>query len=322
MARALRIEYEGAFYHVVNRGIERRPIFGGNADCEKFLDICAVLVRRYKVRMFAYCLLPNHYHMFLQTIEGGLRRFMQDLGGQYGRYFNLKNRRVGPVVQGRYKARLVDADSHALAVARYIHLNPVAAGLTRTPEGYRWSSYRHYLGKDAGIVDVAFLLEQFGRGESRRIAAFRRFTLSEQKDEYDPDAAAEGGLVVGGAAFVNWVKRQRVPRRKDAQVSRLRELQRPMREVVSSMDRRVRVITQDARLRRKLLVYGLRRSTSLKLSEVARMVGMKSICAVSQTVRRLQAERKQNGELDRVMRELERQCRDIEPRGAGRRGEM
>ena len=309
MARALRIEYEGAYYHITNRGIERRPIFGEDADFEKFLEICAVLMERHKVRLYAYCLLPNHYHMFLQTILGGLRRFMQDLGGQYGRYFNLKNGRVGPVVQGRYSARLVDADSYALSVAKYIHLNPVAAGLTRTLQGYRWSSYRNYLSGDPGVVDVGFLLEQFGGNQSGRLREFRRFTLDEPEAGYDPKKGAEGGLIVGKPVFVDRVKRQQVPRRRDSQISRLKELQMPRKGVFSSMARRVGRITQDRRLRRKLLVYGLRRSTPLKLNEVARMVGMKSIYAVSQTVRRLQRERVENSELDRAMRAIERQCR-------------
>src|SRR3989338_4817159 len=128
MARPLRIEYAGAFYHVMNRGLERREIFQSSQDYEKFLTLLDPLFDRYQVRLHSYCLMPNHYHLYVETPQGYLSKIMRQLDGVYTQSYNRRYKRVGPLLQGRYKAILIEKENYSLELSRYIHLNQVKAG--------------------------------------------------------------------------------------------------------------------------------------------------------------------------------------------------
>ena len=125
MARRLRIEYPGAFYHVMNRGIDRRLLFRCKEDAVRFERNLAETVDLYRVRLHAYTLLPNHFHLLVETPDANLGVFMQALQTRYGVYFNNRYGKSGHVYQGPYKAILVDAEEYLLKLSRYIHLNPV-----------------------------------------------------------------------------------------------------------------------------------------------------------------------------------------------------
>ena len=127
MARPLRIQFEHAFYHVMNRGLERREIFKEKEDYEAFLGIILNLWSRLKFVLHSYCLMPNHYHFFIETPQANLSEIMRGINGFYTQAFNRKYKRVGPLFQGRYKALLVDKDAYALHLSRYIHLNPLTS---------------------------------------------------------------------------------------------------------------------------------------------------------------------------------------------------
>lgn len=310
MSRPLRIEYPGAFYHVFNRGVERRRIFAEPVDFRFFLRRFGDLEPRYGVNLISYCVMPNHYHLFLGTPRGQLHRFMQELNSSYAQHYNKRCRRVGPVFQGRYAAVLVNGESHTLAVARYIHLNPVRAGLVDDPGDYRWSSYRSYLRVDTpcGLVKADWLLSHFGEDASRSRAALHRFTLAGMKDE----GAMRLGIGVeplGDDVFRRWVKREKVPAGRNEDIRGLRSLQKPPGVVKEAMMRRVKEMTGDPRLQRKLLIYGLCYGTSLTGKEVAGLTGVKSRSAVAQTVRRLRRERRKDDKLDELIKRLEGVCR-------------
>ena len=150
MARPLRIEYPGAFYHVMNRGLERRVIFRDRLDYQAFLHRCLEVHNRFKVIFHAYSLMPNHYHLMMETPAENLSRAMRHLDSVYTQGFNhRKERRVGPLFQGRYKAILIDKDAYALELSRYIHLNPVKAKIVNRPEDHAYSSFRYYVGRRA-----------------------------------------------------------------------------------------------------------------------------------------------------------------------------
>jgi len=310
MARALRIEYPGAFYHVINRGVERRRIFAVPADHERFLRLCSKLRFRYSVSFYAYCLMPNHYHLFLRTKAPNLHRCMQELNGQYSNYYNRRCVRVGPIFQGRYRAILVESEEYGLGVARYIHRNPVEARLVDRPEDYRWSSYRAYMKKGRGnIVETGFLLGRFKGTKSEKVAAFKSMTLAKEGDSYQPAGGLKGGVIAGGQKFWEWLKREMVPRKHEERISRWGELQEPAEDVKESILRRIRGLTEDVKLRRKLLAYGLKHGTALRLKEIAKITEMRSVYAVSQAVRRLEGERRENAKLARTMRKLDGQLR-------------
>ena len=147
MARPLRIEFPGAWYHVMNRGAGRRSIFREEQHYELFLTLLEVLGERFGIETHAYCLMGNHYHLLLRTPRGGLGRGMRHLDGVYTQQLNRLLRTDGPLFRGRYKAILVDADSYLTQVSRYIHRNPLEAALVERLVDYRWSSYPRYLGK-------------------------------------------------------------------------------------------------------------------------------------------------------------------------------
>lgn len=306
MARALRIEYAGACYHVINRGVERRRIFSDQRDFEKYLRLCYQLKSRYSVSVYAYCLMPNHYHMFIRTRDPNLRSFMQELNGRYSQYYNRRRGRVGPLFQGRYKGILVQAEEYGQKVARYIHLNPVKAGLADRPEEYRWSSYGAYVGRDRGwLVDTGCLFGFYSGTRKMKREALRRETLKWEGEEYDPDGRLKGGIIAGTAKFWEWLKRKAIPRRKKAGVAYWRQLQAPKRDVGESLMRRISRLTDDRGLRRKLLAYALRHGTGMSLREIAEVVGARSVYAVSKMVRRLEKAREKDEGLDRVMDRLD-----------------
>jgi len=129
----------------MNRGSSRQKIFLERRDYEAFLNTITELHDRWRVEVFAYCLMGNHYHVCLRTPEGNLARVMRHLDGLYTQRFNRVHRRDGALFRGRYKAIVVDKDNYLAQVVRYIHLNPVDGGLVREPHSYLWSSHRWYL---------------------------------------------------------------------------------------------------------------------------------------------------------------------------------
>lgn len=120
MARQLRIEYPGAFYHVTSRGNEQKEIFRSKKDREQFLHYLETAKERYGAVIHSYCLMNNHYHLLLETPTGNLSQVMRHINGAYTTYFNVKRKRFGHLFQGRYKAILVDADEYAKELSRYI----------------------------------------------------------------------------------------------------------------------------------------------------------------------------------------------------------
>jgi REP element-mobilizing transposase RayT len=177
MARPLRIEFPGALYHVTSRGNARLPVFEDDHDRERFLAILAEVVPRYKWRCHAYCLMENHYHLLVETIEGNLSFGMRHLNGVYTQWFNRRHSRAGHLFQGRFKAILVELDSYLLELSRYVVLNPVRAGIARYAGNYRWSSYRATAGLDkkAPLLTVDWILAQFGGRRPEAIKHYRRF---------------------------------------------------------------------------------------------------------------------------------------------------
>ena len=144
MARPWRIQYEDAVYHVMARGNNRQAIFVTHEDREDFLGLAGRCAEQYELKIFAFCLMPNHYHLFLQTPKANLAEAMHWLNATYAIRFLHRHKRLGHFLQGRYKAVLVTDDEHWRYLSFYLHLNPVRAGLAQNPAEYEWSSYRDY----------------------------------------------------------------------------------------------------------------------------------------------------------------------------------
>jgi putative transposase len=177
MPRPPRIIFAGAYYHVYNRGVEKRSICFDDQDRKIFTHFLAQAVAKFNLNLFSYCLMDNHFHLFLQTTLPNLDSAMQDFQGQYAHQINLSHHRVGSLFQGRYKDRLVDTDQYALALTRYIHKNPLEAGLIKKPENYRWSSYPCYIGKlpKWKWLNTSWVLQQFHKNPREAKNLFEKF---------------------------------------------------------------------------------------------------------------------------------------------------
>jgi REP element-mobilizing transposase RayT len=137
---------EAKIFHAYNRGVDRRPIFANYGNYIFLLQRMRQYLPSYQVSILAYCLMPNHYHLLaLEETEGHLYRFIQRVFNSYSQAFNRQQNRSGSLFQGRVKIKEVVDHSHIIYVARYIHLNPVQAGLSKTPIEWKFSDYSEWL---------------------------------------------------------------------------------------------------------------------------------------------------------------------------------
>ena len=185
MARPLRIEFPGAVYHLTSRGNEKRHIFLGDEDRKSFLNLLADVNTRYHWICHAYCLMNNHYHLLIETPEGNLSMGMRQLNGVYTQAFNRRHGRVGHLFQGRFKAILIEKDSHLLEACRYVVLNPVRAGAVENPERWKWSSYRATEGREKchPCLTTDWILHQFGRAREKAEKVYREFVREGMRKE-------------------------------------------------------------------------------------------------------------------------------------------
>ena len=204
MARPLRIEYEGAFYHVTARGNERKKIFFNKSDYKKFKDYLVQAQDKYDYLIHCYTLMTNHYHLLIETPNGNLRKIMHFLNGSYTNYINRRRRRSGHLLQGRYKAILIDKDNYLIELSRYVHLNPVRAKMVDKPEDYPHSSYRSYIskGKEEFVHRdlILSMVSQDDRNSTKRYKAFVERGINEGLE--DPLGNIYGGMILGGKRFI------------------------------------------------------------------------------------------------------------------------
>lgn len=199
MARPYRLQAENCLYHITSRGDDRKKIFISERDNEKFLEYLKLAKDKFKFHLYAYCLMSNHYHLFLEITQANLSRIMQYLNTSYTIYYNLKRNRSGHLFQGRYKSILVEADSYFGELTRYIHLNPVRAKIVDSPEKYRWSSYNAYItNKPDSFIDrerIKVLL-------TIDISKYRQFVLEGIEKPQYPLKNVYAGFILGGVKFV------------------------------------------------------------------------------------------------------------------------
>ena len=215
MARPLRLEFRGALYHVTSRGDGQEAIYKDDTDRERCLEVLASTVRRFNWRVHAGCLMGNHYHLLVETPEANLAHGMRHFNGVYTQRFNRRHGRVGHVYQGRYKAILVQKDSHLLELARYIVLNPLRAHMVRRVQDWPWSSYRATAGltEAPDWLDTDWILSAFGQRKSRAQERYRAF-VAEGKNQPAPWGQLKNQIYLGSDAFVDKMQ-SRLPPDKD-----------------------------------------------------------------------------------------------------------
>ena len=208
MARPLRLEYEGAVFHVTARGNALQPIFRDDVDRHRFLHLLGEEIEQQRWRCYAYCLMNNHYHLLLETPEGQLSAGMRRLNGTYTQWFNRRHKRVGHVLQGRFKSILVDKDNYLLELCRYIVLNPVRARTVTKPQDWPWSSFRATTGSLSAPswLDVAEVLRLFNRTRVVAQQAYRKF-VREGIQQDSPWEQVRGQIFLGDEAFLSKMTR-------------------------------------------------------------------------------------------------------------------
>lgn len=183
MSRPLRIEYPDAWYHVMNRGRRSEKIFLNKNDYQTFIELLIEASELWTVNISAYCMMPNHYHLLINTPKGNLSRFMRHLNGVYTQRFNKNNKCEGQLFKGRFKSILVDGDSYLLQLLRYIHRNPLQGKLVNDINEFEWSSHLGYLSnsKDWDWLYKDFMLSILSEDKNKWLEEYKGFI--NQKDQ-------------------------------------------------------------------------------------------------------------------------------------------
>ncbi len=314
MARPLRVEIEGGFYHVFSRGIRKDPIFLNDRDREVFLEKLGDELKKYGIKCHAYVLMKNHYHLLLETPQGGLQRAMHGINGSYANWFKKKHELVGPLFQGRYKAILIEADAYLAVVSAYIHLNPVRKGYLEKPEEYRWSSLKYYIKEKGkpGWLDTGFTLSMFGEGGMAR-KRYLKYVYEQIGKREDPFREVKLGFVLGSDEYAEMVRDRIKKEKQDLRnvierggVEKGLTLNEVIRVVIGEYGVEKEAVFEKKRGNeaRKACIYFLKKLTPLTLREIGEIFDM-DYAAVSQMVRRFESEVGNDKKLKRRVENIE-----------------
>ena len=223
MAKHLRVEFPGAIDHVTcrmigDRRLDQSRLFVDDKDRERFITCLSGRVEQYNIRLYMFVCMTNHFHLVFETPEGNCAKFMQSLSTAYTVYYNLRHRRHGHLLDGRYKAKLVEGDEYLLALSRYVHLNPLRVGALKDKplaeqvkylRTYPWGTYQSYIGqrKAFDFVEYAPVLGEMSGKRRKRAKQYREFVEwgLAQEDEDFKDVLKESPRSIGGDGFRAWI---------------------------------------------------------------------------------------------------------------------
>jgi putative transposase len=176
VGRAPRIQTGEAVYHATARGVRRLNVYEDQVDYRKFEALLEKVVRKRRWVVHAYCQMPNHYHLVVNTPNADISDGMYWLNGVYARWFNERHCYFGHVFEARFHSEFVRSNVHLLNVASYVPLNPVRAKLCPRPEDWEWSSYRATIGRESrSWLSPQWLLSQFGLDDAAAVAEYQRY---------------------------------------------------------------------------------------------------------------------------------------------------
>lgn len=310
MARPLRLQFPGATYHVFSRGNNRSRIYRTDYDRRKFIDLLGRLREKFAIKIYAYCLMPNHFHLLLETPLPNLSKAVQYLNSTYTAFFNYTHGCSGHLFQGRFKSILVDKECYLLELTRYIHLNPVANGFTRSPGRYRWSSYRSYLRLEGKPIwlETEGVLNSFASNQKKAIKGYREFIEDQMQEKLKDNPLTDVWYqcVLGSSRFIESIK-ERI-RDPGPEVSHAKSLQ------AYDPDRLIKLIRQSRSTKvseTQLLIYFLRKYTDLTLREINERFGGGHYSRVSQAAKRFEEKLKKNSALKNLVGKLEKDMSNV-----------
>jgi putative transposase len=324
MARPLRLEFEGAIYHLTARGNRGEAIFLDDRDRERFLELAAESLPRYQVEVHAYVLLGNHFHLLARTQRANLSRWMHWLLVSYTAGFNRRHHKVGHLFQGRYKSLVVEEGEYLLELSHYLHLNPVRGLVlgrgdpTERRErlrGYRWSSYLGYAGLRPAPewVSEELVLGEFGgrRGRERKLR-YRRFVEEGLVREVrDPTEAAHWQCILGSEGFLQKIVDQMQKRREDRR--EIKALRRGThgadpRAIVALVGKEYGVSTEELLGKegygleaRNVALWAIWHNCDRTLREIGELFGGMDYAAVAQRIRRMKFESRESKKVQKVL---------------------
>jgi len=335
MARPLRVNIEDGWYHITSRGIERRRIFTEDSERKHFLELLEEMSERYRVRVHAYVLMDNHYHLLIQTPQANASQAIHWLGVSYSVWFNRRHNRVGPLFQGRFKSVLIDGEgSWALIASEYVHLNPVrisslglgkynnraeAEGLTASSKKtiqerlkmlreYAWSSYGAYAGyrnAQKWLVRKVLLRRAGGRDKYRKgVEAYIR-----RGSDIEGTEKIKSQLAIGAQDFINKVKKMIKDPSQEQPERKILDSFIEFDEVVEIVENNKREKWQDfvgchGDWGRDLVLYLARQRSGLTLKQIGERAGKMGYKAVDRAVQRF----KRKLEKDKKLSALAKKC--------------
>ena len=310
MPRPPRIEYENAFYHVMNRGRARQTIFHDAVYYQTFLETLAEAQQRFQCAIHAYCMMGNHYHLLIETPNANLSRIMRHINGVYTQRYNRLKKIDGPLFRGRYKAILVEKDAYLLQLSRYIHRNPVEMKrpLVVHLEDYPWSSYPAYIGKTKSTHWLERETTYHLLGQKQRFKGYRNYVM-QGVDEETAQFYQKGNLaaIIGNKDFKGWVYEKLLPTLAAEEKSRVIQPDLTMEDITNNVAlnygtcvddiRKITMGPQKGNEARKLAMYLCQELSAAKLREIADYFNLSHVGSVSyitHQVRKMRYESKEN----------------------------
>jgi putative transposase len=323
MSRALRIQYPGAWYHAMNRGLNRRNIFIDDSHRELFLHLLSEIHNRYNIQIHSYCLMDNHYHLLIHTPKGNLSRAMRHLNSLYTQGFNRQTKRDGPLFRGRYKAILVEAEHYGLELTRYIHCNPVTAKICSNPAKYSWSSYQAYLGR-VKKPHWLYCEEMLARCSTRlSIKKYQEFVEGESDISIaEILTKKQFPSVLGSPKWIKEIKERYVKKIEDKEIyisqefeeqDEERNIKELIQQILDFYNKTWANFKKESKPRaenklRNWFVYLAVEYGGYEHKEIARSIGNISLSGVTQIKRRLQRRIEKDISLQVELEKLKKKC--------------
>ncbi len=288
MPRPTRIKYKGAKYHVFNRGNNKCEIFKSEGDYKFFLKLCNKYCQPLNYFVHCYCLMPNHFHFFIETPEANLSEIMQQISSQYTMFFNKKYNRCGHLFQGRYKNKEVKDLSYALELSRYIHLNPVYAGIVNKASEFKWSSYKAY--KEVKPTEkfnkVDWLSNIFNGNNLKSVTNFHEYTNKSDTRNIDFESCSYWK----NSKFM-------VSTQEDLKIQN-------QEEIISNINEQLNNYDLNNRIKKEMTAYLLRGKTKLKLKEIGEIIGGSKEDATRKMVKGFDKKLKVSPYLESIVKEI------------------
>ena len=320
MSRPIRIAYPKAWYHVINRGRRAEDIFLEKFDYKMFVALLQETAEAWNIRIAAYCLMPNHYHLLVNTPEANISRAMRHLNGVYTQRFNSRYHLDGQLFRGRYKSILVGGDSYLLQLVRYIHRNPLEAGIVEDMKAYPWSSHKAYLSvaKRWDWLHKKFILSLLTDDKKSQIRLYRRFvSVDDDKKIEEIMARKKWPSLLGPQDFIDWVKITYRELRGSDEMPQIKELYPDPEIIISSVcdyydvKREKLFISKRGTFNepRCAAIYLIRKLRRDRLKEIGRVFMLKKYSSVSSIIERMKSRMKNDRNLKKRIKKLEEQLR-------------